>query len=184
MDHLIQSLLNLARVAAGGIARARVDLSALARGVADSLVAPDGNVRVEIESGLIAKADPGLAEIVLQNLLSNAVKFTARTPGAEIRVGARTFADGRRVFYVADNGAGFDPAHAGRLFGTFERLHSEGEFPGTGIGLATVKRIIDRHRGRLWAEGQPGHGATFWFTFGVGEQADGSGGDADRGKPA
>lgn len=182
MDHLIESLLTLARVAAGGLVRTRVDLSAMAVDIAESLASPDRKVSVEVAPGLVASADRGLAEIVLQNLLANAFKFTSRTPDAEIRVGVRTFADGRRVFYVADNGAGFDPAHAGRLFGTFERLHSEQDFPGTGIGLATVRRIIERHRGRLWAEGRPGQGATFWFTFGVGERGDGGDGDDKRGK--
>ena len=132
MDHLIQSLLNLSRVAAGGIVRSRVDLSAMARAIAQSLSSPERVVNVEISPGLVAAADPALAEIVLQNLLENAFKFTGQTVAAEIRVGVRTFADGRRVFYVSDNGAGFDPEHAGRLFGTFERLHSAGDFPGPG----------------------------------------------------
>ena len=106
-----------------------------------------------------------LLTAVLQNLLGNAWKFSARQEVARIEVGCQPAADGEAVFFVRDNGAGFDMAFAHKLFGTFERLHSPGDFPGTGIGLATVKRVIDRHGGRIWAESKPGEGATFYFTL-------------------
>jgi light-regulated signal transduction histidine kinase (bacteriophytochrome) len=109
--------------------------------------APDRAVRWHVQPGLQAAADPRLMRSVLENLLGNAWKFTSRTPDAEIRVGR----DGEGAFYVRDNGAGFDLAHAGRLFGTFERLHRQDEFPGSGIGLATVDRAISRQGGRVWA---------------------------------
>ena len=110
-----------------------------------------------------ATADSRLVEILLQNLMGNAWKFSSRKDDPTVRVG-RLDGDGR-VFYVRDNGAGFDMAYADKLFGAFQRLHSASEFEGTGIGLATVQRIVHRHGGRVWAEAEPGRGATFYFTL-------------------
>ena len=119
---------------------------------------------IRIEPGLTADADPELAQIALQNLLSNAWKYTGKTPHACIEVGS-TPNGVARVFHVRDNGAGFDMAHAGKLFGAFQRLHNDREFDGTGIGLAIVQRIVNRHGGRIWAESHVNQGATFYFTF-------------------
>jgi light-regulated signal transduction histidine kinase (bacteriophytochrome) len=120
-------------------------------------------VAVEIEEHLRAEADPRLVTVVLENLMGNAWKFTARSDPAKVRVGRR---DGPEpAFYVRDNGAGFDMAYADKLFGAFQRLHSEAEFEGTGIGLATVQRVVARHGGRVWAESEVGRGATFYFTL-------------------
>ena len=164
MVQMVQGLLALSRVTHAEIDLRPVDLSALATEVLEHLQsgAPERAVRWHVEPGLQSAADPRLMRSVLENLLGNAWKFTSRTPDAEIRVGR----NGEGEFYVRDNGAGFDMAHAGRLFGTFERLHRQDEFPGSGIGLATVERAISRQGGRVWAEGEPGRGATFRFTLG------------------
>ena len=164
MVQMVQGLLALSRVTQAEIDLRPVDLSALATEVLEQLQSgsPERAVRWHVEPGLQWAADPRLMRSVLENLLGNAWKFTSRTPDAEIRVG-RNGDPGE--FYVRDNGAGFDMAHAGRLFGTFERLHRQDEFPGSGIGLATVERAISRLGGRVWAEGQPGRGATFRFTL-------------------
>jgi signal transduction histidine kinase len=114
----------------------------------------------------VAQGDPRLLRQVLDNLLSNAWKFSAHQTEGEITMGVEPDAEGKPVFFVRDNGAGFDMAHAGKLFGAFQRLHSVTDFPGTGIGLATVQRIIKRHGGRIWADSAPGRGATFYFTLG------------------
>jgi len=118
---------------------------------------------VLIQPELTAHADRGMMRILLENLLGNAWKFTARTAQARIEIGADT-SGAETVFLVKDNGAGFDMAHAGALFQPFQRLHTEADFPGTGIGLATVRRIVDRHGGRIWAEGTVDRGATVFFT--------------------
>jgi light-regulated signal transduction histidine kinase (bacteriophytochrome) len=118
-----------------------------------------------IEENVEVRADKELMRIALQNLLDNAWKFTSKTPDAAIRIGARE-RDGRQVCFVADNGAGFDMAYADKLFGAFQRLHHADEFPGTGIGLAIVQRIVARHGGTIWAESKVGGGATFFFTLG------------------
>ena len=117
-----------------------------------------------IAPGLVAHADATLLRPVLENLLGNAWKFTGKQPSARIEFGATT-RDGEPCFFVRDNGAGFDMAYAGKLFGAFQRLHRPADFPGTGIGLATVQRIIHRHGGRVWAESKVGHGATFYYTL-------------------
>jgi signal transduction histidine kinase len=129
---------------------------------------PGRELEMVIEAGLTVCGDEHLLEIALTNLLGNAVKFTKPRTHARIEFGRRD-GTGERVFYVRDNGVGFDMAYAGMLFGAFQRLHKASEFPGTGIGLATVQRAIRRHGGRVWAEAQPDKGATFYFT--VGEQA-------------
>jgi light-regulated signal transduction histidine kinase (bacteriophytochrome) len=165
MSDLIEDLLGLARISRAPLARQPVDLSGIARSVAAELASrPPGRVvEVRIEEGLSADADPRLATVALENLIGNAWKFTGKRDEPRIEVGRAPAAG--RAFFVRDNGAGFDMAHADRLFGPFQRLHSEAEFEGTGIGLATVQRIVRRHGGRIWAEGEPGKGATFHFTL-------------------
>jgi light-regulated signal transduction histidine kinase (bacteriophytochrome) len=143
-----------------------VDLTSLAANVVAELRERDGGRRVEvsIQSGLTAACDPRLTRVALENLLSNAWKFTAQRDPAHIEVGA--VAEGNVPwFFVRDDGAGFDMRYAGNLFGAFQRLHRQDEFEGTGIGLATVQRIVHRHGGRIWAEGQVDAGATFFFTL-------------------
>ncbi|HEX7021355.1 MAG TPA: cache domain-containing protein, partial [Trueperaceae bacterium] len=166
MGGLIDGLLNLARLSRRELALGEVDLSAMARDVVAELAShhPERRVAVEIEAGLTAQGDARLLEIVLENLLGNAWKFTQGRENACIAFGARIMS-GQMVYFVQDNGAGFDMAYAHKLFVAFQRLHRPGEFEGTGIGLATVDRIIRRHGGRVWAEGQEGKGATFFFTL-------------------
>jgi PAS domain S-box-containing protein len=168
MGDLIEGLLTLAHLSREEIRSERVDLSALARAIGEALRErePQRQVDFHVEDGLYAHGDPRLLNAVLQNLIGNAWKFSARQPVAHITLGRQGDSSGEDVFFVRDNGAGFDMAFAHKLFGTFERLHSPGDFPGTGIGLATVKRVIERHGGRVWAESKTGEGATFYFTFG------------------
>ncbi len=167
MGDLIESLLGLSRFSRVEMTRQQTDLTRLARAVAQECQdgAPHRAVVVTVADDLIADGDPGLLRAVLANLIGNAWKFTARVPGqARIEVGSSTVG-GRRSYFVRDNGAGFDPAQAGRMFGPFQRFHSATDFPGTGIGLATVQRIVRRHGGRVWADGAVGAGATFHFTL-------------------
>lgn len=170
MAQLIADLLSLAQIARTKIAYQPVDLSALAGLVVLDLQAgrPEQQVVVHIDSGLGLWGDAGLLRVVLQNLLGNAWKYSSKRTPAVISVGRTLNAAGRSVFFVKDNGAGFDMAHAEKLFQPFQRLHEEAEFTGTGIGLATVSRIIMRHGGRIWAESAPGAGATFFFTLPAG----------------
>jgi signal transduction histidine kinase len=165
MGRLIDDLLKLSHVSRSDLQRARVNLSTIAAKVVRRLreAAPERNADVVIEPDLFVIGDARLLEVVLTNFLDNAWKFTSRTAGARIEVGARRDPSAN-VFYVRDNGAGFDPAYGQKLFGTFQRLHGEHEFPGTGIGLATAQRILRRHGGRAWAESALGVGATFYFT--------------------
>ena len=170
MSHLIDDLLELSRVTRGDLNRTRLDLSALAQAIADELRQrdPERQVEVRIADGIVVRADAALLRAVMENLLGNAWKFTSKTPGAAIEFGtfARTHDNlEERVYFVRDNGAGFDMAQADQLFKAFQRLHSVEEFPGTGIGLATVQRVIRRHGGQVWAEGAVGQGATFYFTL-------------------
>jgi signal transduction histidine kinase len=173
MGDLIDDLLRLSQVTRAELNVTRVDLSAIAREIADAMdQEPSGrSVQWAIESGLSIRADPALIRIAMQNLLQNAWKFTGRTDRPVIRVGAME-RDAKTVYFVADNGVGFDMAHADRLFGAFQRLHHVGDFSGTGIGLAIVQRIIRRHDGEIWAEAKEGEGATFFFN--VKESGDGS----------
>lgn len=167
MGHLIDSLLKLSRVSRGELRRERVDLSEIARDVAarHRCLEPDRQVDVVVASGVVAEGDPDLFRVALENLLGNAFKFTAGKPAARVEFGVDE--SGKvPVYFVRDNGAGFDPAYSGKLFGAFQRLHTEAEFPGMGIGLATVQRILGRHGGRAWAEGRVDQGATFYFTVG------------------
>jgi len=143
-----------------------VDLSALARAVCDELKITEPARRVEfvIKPDLVTKADAGLMRAALENLLGNAWKFTGHRTDVKVEFGSR-LEGGERVFYVRDNGVGFDMKYDSKLFGAFQRLHTSAEFPGTGIGLATVQRIIHRHGGRVWAEGETNRGATFYFSL-------------------
>lgn len=161
MSRLIEDLLNLSRVGRARLSRTSIDLSALSLDILEELQSREPARRVAwvVESGLRIDADPGLIRILLENLLGNAWKFTSKTPEARIEVGA---ADG---IYVRDNGAGFDSAGAEKLFRPFERLHREADFAGSGIGLAIVQRIVQRHGGAIRAEGRPGAGAAFTFTL-------------------
>jgi PAS domain S-box-containing protein len=166
MDLLIDGLLSLARLGSVRPVMVDVDLSLLAAGVAADLQAADPARAVDfvLAAGLRAVADPLLMRDALVNLIGNAWKFSSTRVRARIEFGV-TATDGEAVFFVRDNGVGFDPAYKGRLFESFHRLHSADRFPGTGIGLATVKRIIAHHGGRLWAEGAVDQGATFYFTL-------------------
>jgi len=166
MGHLIDDLLKLAQVSRGEMSYAPIDLSAMARTVAEELRRgmPERHLEFTIAPNLVAAGDARLLQIVLENLLGNAVKFSARRPVARIELGLGE-RGGTPAFFVRDNGAGFDVAAAPKLFGAFQRFHTSAEFPGTGIGLATVQRIVHRHGGRLEAESRPDHGATFWFTL-------------------
>jgi light-regulated signal transduction histidine kinase (bacteriophytochrome) len=166
MGRLIDDLLALSRVVRSELRRERVDLTALARSVLARFQKNEPNRRVEpvISEGLTAMGDAGLLGIVLENLLGNAWKFTSGCALARIEVGARQN-EGHSVFFVRDNGAGFDMAYVHKLFGVFQRLHSGSEFEGTGVGLATVQRIVERHGGQVWAEGETGRGATIYFTL-------------------
>ena len=167
MGTLIDALLSLARVTRSELRLQTVDLSKIAREVASQLAStePERNVDWAIEGGVLADADPTLARAVLENLLANAWKFTAKAAGTpHIELGSSE-RDGERVYYVRDNGAGFDMSYSSKLFAPFQRLHTADEFPGTGIGLATVQRIAQRHGGRVWAEGAVNEGATFFFTL-------------------
>jgi two-component system NtrC family sensor kinase len=166
MGELIDDLLLLSRVGRVDLSRRQIDLSAIASGVAEELNKkdPDRLVKWCIEDQLLVEADSGLMRVALDNLLGNAWKFTAKVPAARIEVGT-TQREGVAAFFVRDNGAGFNMEYAGKLFSPFQRLHTESEFPGTGIGLATVHRIIDRHGGRIWADSAVDHGATFYFTI-------------------
>jgi PAS domain S-box-containing protein len=167
LDDYVEAILSHARLSQVSLRSARVDLSATAEAILDDLRVrdPDRMVTMKVQPGLSAVADPTLLRMVLQNLLENAWKFTKNRGDAEIRFSGERGADGSTTFCVADNGAGFDMEYADKLFGAFQRLHTQAEFPGTGIGLANVQRIVARHGGRVWATGQPGTGAAFCFTL-------------------
>jgi PAS domain S-box-containing protein len=166
MGHLIDDLLKLSRLTRTELRYESVDLSSLARAIVSRLqeAEPDRTIDFEIQEGLAGIADARLLEVVLVNLLSNAVKFTGPRAQARIEFG-QTWRQNEPVFYVRDNGVGFDMAYAGTLFGAFQRLHKYTEFPGTGIGLATAQRVLRRHGGKIWADARPNEGATFYFTI-------------------
>lgn len=165
MSQLIDDLLNLSRVARAELRQQRVNLSDAAQAIAEELQKsePERSVDFRIEPNVFAMGDDRLLRLVLENLLGNAFKFTRKKPNAKIEFGTKT-QDGRRLFFVRDNGAGFNMAYASKLFGPFQRLHSATEYPGTGIGLATVHRILVRHGGAIWPESEEGQGTTFYFT--------------------
>jgi signal transduction histidine kinase len=171
MGELIDGLLTLARVTRGDLQRDVVDLTAVASRVREelSLGEPERSVDWQIAPALTCRGDARLLEVMLQNLLGNALKYSAGRDPAVIRVYTEATPAGT-VFCVADNGAGFDMAHAAHLFRPFARLHRDDEFPGLGIGLATVQRIVHRHGGRIWAESAVGQGAVFRFTLAPGEE--------------
>lgn len=168
MGELIDAMLTLAQVSRSSLRWERVDLSALA----EALLAgyrerdPGRDARLHVEPGVTGPGDPRLLKQVLDNLLGNAWKFSAKQACTEISFGRETGEAGETVYFVRDQGAGFDMVYAEKLFGAFQRLHTPSEFAGTGVGLATVQRIIARHGGKVWAKSEPGHGATFYFTLG------------------
>lgn len=166
MGQLIDDLLQLSRVTRSQIQRGAVDLSILAHNIAEHQreAFPGRHFDIVIEPGLMVTGDARLLDIALTNLFNNAFKFTGKLPVARIEF-SRTVIDGRLTFFIRDNGAGFDMAYATKLFGAFQRMHKQTEFPGTGVGLATVQRIIHRHGGRIWAEAKVDQGATFYFTI-------------------
>jgi DNA-binding response OmpR family regulator len=166
MGDLIDDLLQLSRVGRGDLSRSRVNLSGIARTIATELGRnePERMVKFDVPDELFADADNRLIKVALENLLGNAWKFTSKIAGAKIEFGAEQ-RDAATVYFVRDNGAGFNMDYADKLFSPFQRLHRDADFPGTGIGLATVYRIFDRHGGRVWAEGAVGKGATFYFTI-------------------
>jgi light-regulated signal transduction histidine kinase (bacteriophytochrome) len=172
MTRLIDDLLDLSKISRQEIQRTKIDISELARSVVSELreADPGRSVDVAIADGLSVFADKRLMEIVLSNLLGNAWKFTSKAENAKIEFGVMTTGRGEKsfapTFYVRDNGAGFDPKYVEKMFWPFQRLHTEKEFPGTGIGLTIVDRIIHRHGGTVWAEGEVGKGATVYFTLG------------------
>ena len=170
MSRLIEALLALARLSIDKVSRQTIDLSAMAKLAAAeiSLAEPTRQVEWRIAEGVAVNADPQLTRILMDNLLGNAWKFTSRRETAHIEFGATMLADSTVAFFVKDDGAGFDPAYADKLFGAFQRLHPIADFPGLGVGLATVQRIVRRHDGRVWGEGAVNGGATFWFTLGNG----------------
>jgi light-regulated signal transduction histidine kinase (bacteriophytochrome) len=166
MGQLIDDLLNLSRLTRADMNRERHNLSEMVQKIAEAKrkAQPDRKVELVIEKGLFAEVDEHLMRVVFENLIENAFKFTGNREIARIEFGSVN-KDGKRTYYVRDNGAGFDMAYAGKLFQPFQRLHAVIDFPGTGIGLATVKRIIQRHGGKVWIEGEKGIGASVYFTL-------------------
>jgi light-regulated signal transduction histidine kinase (bacteriophytochrome) len=167
MEGLLEDLLNLSRFGRQAVHRTVFPLKDLVQKVIEELAPDVANRRIEWKVGdlPVANCDPALMKIVFVNLLANAVKFTRLRTTATIEVGQKLL-QGDPVLFVRDNGVGFDVAYAGKLFSVFQRLHGEEEFEGTGVGLATVQRILQKHGGRIWAEAEPDKGATFYFTCG------------------
>jgi signal transduction histidine kinase len=165
-ERIVGDLLRLSQASDFDLESRDVDLSGLARSIASELEReePERAVELRIAPGLSASADPGMARVALENLLRNAWKFTSRTLGARVEFGAQGHG-AERAFFIRDNGIGFEPAEAAGLFEPFRRMESAASFPGSGIGLATARRIVQRHGGRMWAEAAPGRGATFFFTL-------------------
>ena len=169
MDTLIDDILRLSRLNTSDLSMQQVDLGRMAEASIGRMRSanPERKVEVKIHKGLTTTGDPNLLGIAMDNLLGNAWKFTGKRSSATIEFGAKTI-DGRKTFFVRDNGVGFDIAHCSKIFDPFIRLHSESEFPGSGIGLALVKRIVARHGGEIWAESEVNKGATFFFVLGQG----------------
>jgi signal transduction histidine kinase len=167
MKQLLEDLLRLSQLPTANLDRERIDLSSIARNVFAELQASDSSrsVRIDVQEGMLAHGDTRLVSIAMHNLLGNAWKYTSKRPNASIEVG-QTKGNGSPVTFVRDNGAGFDPQFAEHLFAPFQRLHRSEDFEGAGIGLATVRRIVAAHGGRVWADGRPDGGATFWVTLG------------------
>ena len=169
MNNLIDDLLSLARITRKELRRRTVDMSGLVRAICDELqgAQPERRVRIVVEPGISIQGDPGLLRIMIENLLGNAWKFTSTRDEAKIEFGCASGSEGSEdVCFVKDNGVGFDSTYAEKIFKPFQRLHGMTEFPGTGIGLAIVNRIVHRHKGRVWAEGVDDKGAIFYFTLG------------------
>ena len=166
MGELIDAMLELSRVTRTQMHVETVDLSALAKMIAAELTEAASPCSVEFicETGIRAQGDPRLLYIAMENLLANAWKYSGKVAHPRVEFGTGQIA-GKPSYFVRDNGVGFDMANADKLFGAFQRFHAEAEFPGTGVGLATVKRVIQRHGGRVWAESSPGAGTTFYFTL-------------------
>lgn len=166
MDQLIGDMLNLTRLNKADIRKERVDVSRMCRDILAGLARqhPLRKVRTSVQDNIAVIGDRGLLRIAFENLLGNAWKFTGKTESAAVEVGAVPF-EGKICCFVRDNGAGFDMARAETLFSAFQRFHSNDDFPGTGVGLATVQRVVHRHDGRIWAEAEPGKGATFYLTL-------------------
>lgn len=165
MGQLIDSLLQLSRITRAEVSREDMNISELAEDIARDLRAqnPERNLAFNIEPGLVVNADPRLLRVAIENMLGNAVKFTANRPEARIEFGK---SEGSNEFYIRDNGAGFDMKYVNKLFIAFQRLHGDKDFKGSGIGLATVSRVISRHQGTIRAEGAVNSGAIFRFTLG------------------
>ena len=165
MGQLIDALLQLSRITRAEITREPVDFTALSHSVAENLKEeyPGRDLGITIEDGLALDADPKLLRVALENLMNNAAKFTSKVAQPSIRVG---FDPEQQAYFIRDNGAGFDMYYAGKLFNAFNRLHGDRDFKGSGIGLATVARVVHRHHGRIWADAAVDHGATFFFTVG------------------
>jgi light-regulated signal transduction histidine kinase (bacteriophytochrome) len=166
MESMLHALVDLHRISTTPVAADRLNLSGMARSVAQEIKQghADSRVTIDIQDGLVCRADRALMRMVLWNLLNNAVKFSAKS--AHSRVSLRQVEqDGMTAFMVSDNGVGFDPQSADQLFRPFARLHASADYPGTGVGLATVQRIIRSHGGQIWAESEPGNGARFMFTL-------------------
>ncbi len=169
MGQLIDAMLLLSRVTRAPLRSAQVDLAAIAAALVDEHRAKDSGreVTVELEKPMICFGDAPLLKLAVTSLIDNAWKFTSRKPGGWIKIGQKVSDDAREVvYYVSDNGAGFDMAYTDKLFVAFQRLHSTAEFPGLGVGLAIAHRIVSRHGGRIWAESTAGSGSTFYFTLG------------------
>jgi light-regulated signal transduction histidine kinase (bacteriophytochrome) len=168
MGRLIDDMIGLSKVSRAEMKFERIDITDLVGQIVAELrrQTQGRTVDVLVRPGMSATGDPQLVRLAFQNLIENAWKFTSRRPRATIDIGQSRDEDGVPAYYVGDNGAGFDPAYADKLFGPFQRLHTSAEFPGTGIGLATVQRIVHRHGGHIWAEGETNQGACFYFTLG------------------
>jgi PAS domain S-box-containing protein len=167
MGRVIDDILNLSRISRAEVHRETVDVSKLAEAVVEALKFQESQRQVEVRIApeMSEEADPGLVKILLDNLVGNAWKFTSKQALAQIEIGRKKESD-ETIYFVKDNGAGFDMAYVHKLFGAFQRLHNVQDFKGTGIGLATARRIVQKHKGRIWAESQPGDGAVFYFTLG------------------
>ena len=176
MRELIEALLKLSRLTTGDLVKQDGNISNLVNDIAKELQEryPDKKINFEIQQNLTARFDESMLRAALTNLLDNAVKFSYSRDTPSIEFGSNKSERNSNIFYVRDNGVGFDMQYADRLFGAFQRLHSETEYSGTGIGLATVARIIHRHQGEIWADAQTGKGATFYFTLADSTQDDNS----------
>ena len=167
MGDLIDGLPSLAKLSRDPLHLEPANISAVTRRIEQECRErdPERQVQVQVQDGMLVLGDAVLLSVVMQNLLGNAWKYTSRQAAARIDMGSETAADSQTVYFVKDNGAGFDMAYVDKLFGVFQRLHSPADFEGTGVGLANVKRVIERHGGRVWATGRPNEGASFYFTL-------------------